>query len=143
MKKRLYSIFIPILPPILSYLCFGGQCWDFLQVLLFYINLGVSICNIQNLIHSEPRGSPSVTTQGRLHSPSTTTSSLPPSPKSPLFFFFYVFPSLCQLSFFLFWDSWPFTFQYFRFVFHFSGPFVLFCCGLCFRFLVSDLNHLG
>ena len=56
--------------------------------------------------------------------------------------FFLLFFPLCLLSlpfssflfFLLLWDSWPFIFYYFvlKFVFHFSGPFVLFCSVLLF-----------
>ena len=107
----------PFCPPLLSCLCFGGQCWGLLQVLV-YINLGLSILyhREQNILRTKR-----ITLQdpsGRLHSPSTTTSSPPPSPRPPPFSFFFsvsfsLFSSLLLLSALLFFFFGGFLAFYF------------------------------
>ena len=51
----------PFCPPLLSRLCFGGQCWGFYKYCWFIYIWDWGSSNIQNLIYSEPRGSPSRT----------------------------------------------------------------------------------
>ena len=106
--------------------------------------------NIQNLIHPGPRGSPPRTPQVDYLLPPLQLHHHHHVPVPPNILFFYFFFSFSPLylcfffSFFLPWHSWPFIFYYFvlKFVFHFSGHFVLFCSSLRFQFHVRNLVRI-
>ena len=125
---RLYSLFLPILP--LSYI-FLFLC----LILGLYISIpGLHKFGIEHLLtyrtkYIQNQKDHPLGPFREIKFSLTTTSSPPPSP--PPFFYFLFFPS-CFLVL-------VFYFYYFvlKFVFHFTGPFVLFCSVLF--LLVSGL----
>ena len=113
------TFLIPFCLPLLSHVCFGGQCCGPLQVMLVYINLRLSIFKYTELnILRHKRILPSGTPQ--------VDYILPPLqllhhhlPVHPIFFFFFSF-----LFFFLFFFSSSLGFLAFYFL--------LLCFKICF-----------
>ena len=140
----------PFCPPFYLIYVLGNNVGSLYKYFWFIWIWNLATSTIENFIYSETRGLPSKIPQVDYIFPPLQLHHHHHVPVPPNILFFYFFFSFSPLylcfffSFFLPWHSWPFIFYYFvlKFVFHFSGHFVLFCSSLRFQFHVMDLVRI-